>query len=101
MVDKYTISKDIVRELVRLGVDIPPDLTEWAGLSCSKEAAIVSEDDVKPDIKGDPIPEHEVVRGSKITKAAIHTELEKWRADPELAKFAPTEADEKNLWEAQ
>lgn len=47
-----------------------------------KEAA-----DDKPDIRGNPIPDDEVDRGTKITRKSIEAELEYWKTIPELAQY--------------
>lgn len=49
------------------------------------------------DIKGDPIPAAEVTRGIKITPKTIRDEMERWRNDPVLAKYALTTNEEQAL----
>jgi hypothetical protein len=46
------------------------------------------------NIHGEPIPEAEVVRGSRITKTTIRDELERWRKDPILSKYVTTVEEE-------
>lgn len=49
------------------------------------------------DIKGEPIPDKESGRGARITYSALHAELERWRNNPTLAPYAPTEEEEQSL----
>ena len=46
-------------------------------------------------IKGTSIPESESLRGNQVTTRTIHDELERWRAHPILAKYAPSLENEK------
>lgn len=41
------------------------------------------------NIHGDPIPDHESTRGTKITKRTIRDELERWRGHPVLSQYVP------------
>lgn len=46
------------------------------------------------NIRGDPIPEKEAVRGAAVTKNTIRNEIKRWRSNPILAPYAPeTEAE--------
>jgi hypothetical protein len=54
----------------------------------------------KRNIRGNPIPEAEVTRGSSVNRAAIHLELERWRANVKLAPYAPTPEEENKLFGA-
>lgn len=51
----------------------------------------------KRNIRGEPIPENEVTRGSRITKNTIRDELERWRNHPVLAPYALTIDEEDNI----
>jgi hypothetical protein len=59
-----------------------------------KEQQIVAD---ARNIHGEPIPEQEAVRGSRITKVTLHTELERWRKDPILAPYALSVEEEQKL----
>lgn len=50
------------------------------------------------NIHGKPIPEAEVVRGSAVNKKVIHEELERWRHHAVLSKYAPTPAEEEQMF---
>ena len=52
------------------------------------------------NIHGDPIPEREVTRGSRITRNTIRDELKRWREHPILAKYAPDVEEEKVIQDA-
>jgi len=47
----------------------------------------------KRNIKGEPIPQKEVARGTRITRNTLRDELERWRAHPILSLYAPTEEE--------
>ena len=57
----------------------------------------ILEKELVRNIRGEPIPEQEVTRGTKINAKTLHTELERWRAHPILSKYAPTVEEEKVL----
>jgi hypothetical protein len=56
-----------------------------------KEQQIVAE---ARNIHGDPIPDGEAVRGSSPTRKTLHDELERWRNNPILSKYALTVEEE-------
>jgi hypothetical protein len=47
----------------------------------------------KRNIKGEPIPQKEVTRGTRITRNTLRDELERWRSHPILSLYAPTEEE--------
>lgn len=50
--------------------------------------------DAHKNIHGEPIPEHEAVRGSRPNRQTIHDELELWRKHPILSQYAMTPEEE-------
>lgn len=49
------------------------------------------------NIRGEPIPEREVIRGSSVTRNTIASELERWRKHPILSKYVPDESEEEAI----
>jgi hypothetical protein len=49
------------------------------------------------NIHGEPIPEQESVRGSRVNKKTLQDELKRWRDDPILAPYALNVEEEKKL----
>lgn len=47
-------------------------------------------------IRGQPIPEKEVVRGDAITENTLKAEMKLWRSDKRLEPFVPTEDEEED-----
>ena len=85
-----TIGKKIVVELMTMGCELPDDLTDWVVTKDGKPELV-------RNIKGDPIPEGEAIRGSAITAKLLRAELELWRSNSVLAPYAPTEIEEQVL----
>lgn len=47
-------------------------------------------DDSERNIRGQPVPDEEALRGARITRSAVEQELELWRTHPLLQEYAPT-----------
>ena len=61
------------------------------------------EDEIKAlqrNIVGSPIPDNEAKRGARVTRNTVQQELERWRKDPALAQYVPTEDELKAIIEA-
>ena len=58
-------------------------------------------DDPPRNIKGKPIPEHEVIRGTQITETAIRDELELWRNTDALHEFSVSEDEQSKYIQEQ
>jgi hypothetical protein len=72
-------------------VNIPND-NHYDTLTWLKQTA----EDILEDnrgIRGKPVPAKEALRGNKVTRAAVESELERWRKHPILSKYVP-EIDE-------
>ena len=70
---------------------------EWKSVEDAIRFLEIKEDQAMAsarNIKGEPIPEGEVVRGSRVTAKTIRNELERWRNHPILSKYALSEEEE-------
>jgi len=67
--------------------------TSWQSVDAAveflKQAEATLEEEPKRNIRGNPVPKREALKGAKITKTAIQTEMELWRKHPLLSQYLP------------
>lgn len=78
-------------------VEKPVKPLEFDSIKAAMDFLREKEDEImssERNIHGEPIPETEAVRGSTISRRTLHAELERWRKNPTLSKYAMTDAEE-------
>lgn len=81
---------------IYIGVKVDPTITNASDMFDIAEQILYDahykEEPVR-NIRGNPIPDREATRGAGVTKKTIRDETEKWKSNPELAKYALEESE--------